>query len=166
MNPFSGISSVATGGCASAWCGVFAGRSIGARSRTSVPARSSIKMRAPLASGADRGTGRSPDATTRIKPNSKRLVMARGIVTNRRGPRQQTLRRPHPSHSLDHHGRLLLVNEVPPPAHAVHDERRERGGEDRHFLRADPALVCRRSEEQSEERRVGKECRSRWSPYH
>src|SRR5438034_695904 len=109
MNPFSGISSVATGGCASAWCGVFAGRSIGARSRTSVPARSSIKMRAPLASGADRGTGRSPDATTRIKLSSKRLVMPRGIVTTPRGPGQRTLRRPDPSHRLDHHGRLLLV---------------------------------------------------------
>ena len=28
--------------------------------------------------------------------------------------------------------------------------------------RADKALLCKRSEE----RRVGKECRSRWSPYH
>src|SRR5213594_1847400 len=141
MNPFSGISSVATGGCASAWCGVFAGRSIGARSRTSVPARSSIKMRAPLASGADRGTGRSPDATTRVKLSSKRLVMPRGIVTTPRGPGQRTLRRLDPSHRVDHNGRLLLVNEVPRPGHAVHDERRERGSQDRHFLRADPALV-------------------------
>src|SRR5437773_2127440 len=127
MNPFSGISSVATGGCASAWCGVFARRSIGARSRTSVPARPSIKMRAPLASGADRGTGRSPDATTRIKPNSKRLVMARGIVTNRRGPRQQTLRRSHPSHRPDYHGTLLLVNEVLHSAEQL-DPGRERHG--------------------------------------
>ena len=28
------------------------------------------------------------------------------------------------------------------------------------------ALVSRRKAERSEERRVGKECRSRWSPYH
>ena len=27
-------------------------------------------------------------------------------------------------------------------------------------------VAVRRAEERSEERRVGKECRSRWSPYH
>ena len=26
--------------------------------------------------------------------------------------------------------------------------------------------VCRKADTRSEERRVGKECRSRWSPYH
>src|SRR5256885_8595415 len=113
MNPFSGISSVATGGCASAWCGVFAGRSVGARSRTSVPARSSRKIRAPFVSAADRGAGRSPVATTRIKLNSKRLVMPRGIVTTPRGPGQRTLRRLDPSHRREHYARLLLVDEVP-----------------------------------------------------
>src|SRR3989441_11819183 len=141
MNPFSGISSVATGGCASAWCGVFAGRSIGARSRTSVPARSSIKMRAPLASDADRGTGRSPVATTRIKLNSKRLVMPRGIVTTPRAPGQRSLRPPDPSHRREHYARLLLVDEVPRPGHAVHDEHRERSSQNRHLRLADPALV-------------------------
>src|SRR5258705_7302425 len=30
----------------------------------------------------------------------------------------------------------------------------------------DSALVARLFQERSEERRVGKECRSRWSPYH
>ena len=30
----------------------------------------------------------------------------------------------------------------------------------------DPTEADRRVEERSEERRVGKECRSRWSPYH
>src|SRR2546429_3226456 len=150
MNPLSGISSVATGGCASAWCGVFAGRSIGARSRTSVPAPESRKIRAPFVSAADRGAGRSPVAARMIKPNSKRLVMARGIVTTPRGPGQRTLRRLDPSHGREHHARLLLVDEVPCPGHAVHDEHRERGGEDRNLLRADPALVCRRPEEQAD----------------
>ena len=28
------------------------------------------------------------------------------------------------------------------------------------------AIKCHNSKERSEERRVGKECRSRWSPYH
>ena len=28
------------------------------------------------------------------------------------------------------------------------------------------ALICRQMMSRSEERRVGKECRSRWSPYH
>ena len=30
----------------------------------------------------------------------------------------------------------------------------------------DPGIVCPRLKDRSEERRVGKECRSRWSPYH
>ena len=35
------------------------------------------------------------------------------------------------------------------------------------FLVYDSAKVCRRcGDDRSEERRVGKECRSRWSPYH
>src|SRR6266571_6084011 len=141
MDPLSGISSVATGGCASAWCGVFAGRSIGARSRTRVPARSSRKIRAPFASDEDLVAGRSPVATTRMRLNSKRLIMARGIVTTRQGPGQRTLRRPQPSHGREHDGRLLLVDEVPCPGHAVHDEYRQRGGEDRNLLGANPALV-------------------------
>ena len=29
-----------------------------------------------------------------------------------------------------------------------------------------PIVLCRRAAGSSEERRVGKECRSRWSPYH
>src|SRR3989442_13143861 len=36
-------------------------------------------------------------------------------------------------------------------------------------LRGDPCRVCflrRNNQNRSEERRVGKECRSRWSPYH
>src|SRR5438309_11424790 len=38
-----GISSVATGGCASAWCGVRAGSSRGARSITNAPRPGSVK---------------------------------------------------------------------------------------------------------------------------
>src|SRR3712207_9296614 len=38
------------------------------------------------------------------------------------------------------------------------------GGEGRLSTGSCPALPCR--EHRSEERRVGKECRSRWSPYH
>src|SRR5467141_3923480 len=148
MDPVSGISSVATGGCVSAWCDVFAGRSVGARSRTSVPAPSSRKIRALFASAEDSGPGRSPVATTRIRLNSKRLVMTRGIVTTLQGPGQRTLRRPQPSHGRDHGGRLLLVDEVPCPGDAIHGKYRQGGGEDRNFLRADPALVCRRPEEQ------------------
>ena len=34
------------------------------------------------------------------------------------------------------------------------------------FYRADPALANLLRIHRSEERRVGKECRSRWSPYH
>src|SRR6266849_179383 len=140
MDPLSGISSVATGGCAIPWCGVLAGRSIGARSSTSVPARSSRNMRAPCASAADAGAGKSPVATTRMRVNSNRWVMSGRIVTTRQGAGQRT---------YDDRG-LLLVDEVPCPGHAVHDEQRERGGQDRYFLRADPALVCRRSEEQAD----------------
>src|SRR6266576_6442059 len=141
MDPVSGISSVATGGWASPWCGVFAGSSIGARSRTSVPARSSRKMRAPFASAADL-VGRSPVATMRIRL-SRRLVMAPGIVTTLRGPRQRTLPPREPSHGREYHGRLLLMDEVPCPGNTVHNEHRERGGQHRDFLRADSALVCR-----------------------
>ena len=41
-------------------------------------------------------------------------------------------------------------------------------GEDanREGLQETPARVARMYAERSEERRVGKECRSRWSPYH
>src|SRR6266513_3868304 len=150
MDPVSGISSVATGGCRIAWWGVLAGISIGARSRTSAPARSSRKIRAPFASPADSVAGRSPVATARIRVNSKRLVMARGIVTTLQRSVQRTLRPPQPSHGRDHYGRLLLVDEVPGAGHAVHDEQRKRSGQDRDFLRADPALVCRRPEEQTD----------------
>src|SRR2546430_16858731 len=31
---------------------------------------------------------------------------------------------------------------------------------------ADELVLCRKRDDRSEERRVGKECRSRWSPYH
>src|SRR5439155_18070385 len=148
MDPVSGISSVATGGCASPWCGVFAGSSIGARSRTSVPAPSSRKMRAPFASAADLVTGRSPVATMRIRL-SRRLVMARGIVTTLRGPGQRTLPPREPSHGREYHGRLLLMDEVPCPGNTVHNEHRERGGQHGDFLRADSALVRRRPEEQT-----------------
>ena len=47
----------------------------------------------------------------------------------------------------------------------------EVGGQELHFetgklaKQADGAVVVR-SGDRSEERRVGKECRSRWSPYH
>src|SRR2546421_334797 len=150
MNPVSGISSAATGGCASAWWGVLAGISIGARSRTSAPARSSKKIRAPFASPTDLVTGRSPVATARIRVNSARWVTARGIVTTPRGSGQRTLRLSQTSHGSEHHGRLLLVDEVPSPGHAVHDEQWERSGQDRNFLCADPALVCRRPEEQTD----------------
>src|SRR3712207_7875343 len=34
------------------------------------------------------------------------------------------------------------------------------------FLRADAVLAALGAKARSEERRVGKECRSRWSPYH
>src|SRR2546425_7055313 len=126
MNPVSGISSVATGGCARPWCGVFAGSSIGARSRTSVPARASRKIPGALAAAVVAGT--SPVATTRIRLNSARWVMARGIVTTLQGPGQRTLPPREPSHPPEHRGRLLLVDEVPCPGHAVHDEHRQRGG--------------------------------------
>src|SRR5882762_730426 len=150
MDPLAGISRVATGGCASAWCGVFAGRSIGARSRTSVPARASRKMRALFASAKDLVAGESPAATTRTRVSNMRLIMARGIVTTLRGPWQRTRRRPKPSHSREHHGRLLLVDEVARAGYAVHDEHRQQGGQDRHFIRADAALVRRRPEEQTD----------------
>src|SRR5467141_2614427 len=150
MDPLSGISSVATGGCAIPWCGVLAGRSIGARSRTSVPARASRKMRAPVATLEIRDAGASPVATTSIRLSSKRLVMSRGIVTTPHGPGQRTLRRPQPSHRRDHDGGLLLVDEVPCPGYAVHDECRQRGREDRDFLLTDSALVDRGPEEQTD----------------
>src|SRR5438270_10505155 len=41
----------------------------------------------------------------------------------------------------------------------------QRDAQDRAFL-ARPAAGVRRQGIRSEERRVGKECRSRWSPYH
>ena len=34
------------------------------------------------------------------------------------------------------------------------------------FLRLEPSLFAKGATARSEERRVGKECRSRWSPYH
>ena len=34
------------------------------------------------------------------------------------------------------------------------------------ITREDPGFICRANITRSEERRVGKECRSRWSPYH
>src|SRR5256885_13955619 len=41
------------------------------------------------------------------------------------------------------------------------------GGGDDHAVRFDAAKLARREvDHRSEERRVGKECRSRWSPYH
>src|SRR5690242_10886045 len=150
MDPLSGISSVATGGCAIPWCGVLAGRSIGARSRTSVPAWSSRKMRAPLASAEPPRAGSSPVATTKIRLNSRRLLMARGIVTTPHGPGQRTLRGPQPSHRRDHDGGLLLVDKVPRPEYAVHDECRQPGREDRDFLLTDSALVDRGPKEQTD----------------
>ena len=36
----------------------------------------------------------------------------------------------------------------------------------RHNAEAINRAICEVSEQRSEERRVGKECRSRWSPYH
>src|SRR6266581_152633 len=76
-------------------------------------------------------------ATTRIRLNSARWVMARGIVTTLHARGQRTLRRPQPSHGRKHRGGLLLVDEVPCPRHALHNERRQRRGEDRNFLRGD-----------------------------
>src|SRR4051812_49656851 len=43
---------------------------------------------------------------------------------------------------------------------AEQSRRRARNG----FVR--PLALCRHAKVRSEERRVGKECRSRWSPYH
>src|SRR2546422_2509198 len=37
---------------------------------------------------------------------------------------------------------------------------------DNHFIQADVSTAEGTSKVRSEERRVGKECRSRWSPYH
>src|SRR2546423_3088094 len=39
-------------------------------------------------------------------------------------------------------------------------------GENRGELKQNPCGRCATSRPRSEERRVGKECRSRWSPYH
>src|SRR6266576_2364158 len=50
----------------------------------------------------------------------------------------------------------LPISRVPPPAPAPS---RARG-------RLPATARCRRCRSRSEERRVGKECRSRWSPYH
>src|SRR3989449_11448296 len=68
------------------------------------------------------------------------------------------------------HGLMQTADAAPPiavePVHEQrHDRRRERqtvDGEDREQLVNAPHLHA----ERSEERRVGKECRSRWSPYH
>ena len=35
-----------------------------------------------------------------------------------------------------------------------------------HVFQANARNALKQSEQRSEERRVGKECRSRWSPYH
>src|SRR3989449_8599584 len=40
------------------------------------------------------------------------------------------------------------------------------GGDEAHVKLACRSAAVRRGVERSEERRVGKECRSRWSPYH
>ena len=51
---------------------------------------------------------------------------------------------------------------------AAHFDHRLRGAEsaqDMEFVREFVSLCCGRGR-RSEERRVGKECRSRWSPYH
>ena len=42
---------------------------------------------------------------------------------------------------------------------------REKNGAERHHLQ-NPAGTAQPNQRRSEERRVGKECRSRWSPYH
>ena len=34
------------------------------------------------------------------------------------------------------------------------------------FMNSDPSTIYLKVPDRSEERRVGKECRSRWSPYH
>src|SRR5438874_4216986 len=80
MNPVVGISSVATGGCAIMWCGVLAGRSIGARSITSVPAAGSRKMRAVAAGGT--GAAPSLDTASSTRLSSRRWIMARGTSSN------------------------------------------------------------------------------------
>src|SRR2546425_13246691 len=68
--------------------------------------------------------------------------------------------------------RVLLDLRYPPCQHGIpartHTSRAstnascERGGTDRSL----PAAHAQRTSGRSEERRVGKECRSRWSPYH
>ena len=61
------------------------------------------------------------------------------------------------------HGPLPAVERAVPVAQALVDLVRMGGGEPLDVADVD-RLVSQ--EERSEERRVGKECRSRWSPYH
>ena len=48
---------------------------------------------------------------------------------------------------------------------ATNHNRLERWGQTL-LIRPDPQVIWKNDETRSEERRVGKECRSRWSPYH
>src|SRR5256885_15608141 len=75
----------------------------------------------------------------------------------RRTRRAQDRRRP------DHLGGLRWRTRHP-HLHRSALEARGAGGEDRPLLRTKPPRTF--SPSRSEERRVGKECRSRWSPYH
>src|SRR5256886_6024051 len=71
--------------------------------------------------------------------------------------------RPH--RRLAHHGRLALGEHEEDRSHPAPVARGERDGdEDDHETEEEEAQSV--ESDRSEERRVGKECRSRWSPYH
>src|SRR3989441_4980120 len=145
-----------------------------------LPALSAVKT-----SGGRGGVDSEQAAST--SPLTPRAMRARFPI---RGPRRARIKRPAPVGRLldaarsDHAGRALgreadrradrerdaRTNRLVYGIHAEAErdsragERRRGEGEKRHArLQGECA---RHRAEQSEERRVGKECRSRWSPYH
>ena len=75
-------------------------------------------------------------------------------------------------HACEDHPRHGEHHDPPPPPHGKHTHEHTHGhgeGAQRHTHehgKGHHAKHHHEGEERSEERRVGKECRSRWSPYH